>query len=38
MTLHDSRKLPGPDHPIAIEPNPKRVQVRVAGRVIADSR
>jgi uncharacterized protein (DUF427 family) len=38
MTLHDSRKLPGPDHPIAIEPNPKRVQVRFAGRVIADSR
>lgn len=38
MTLHDSRKLPGPDHPITIEPNPRRVQVRFAGRVIADSR
>jgi uncharacterized protein (DUF427 family) len=31
-------KLPGPDHPIAIEPNPKRVVVTVAGRVVADTR
>ena len=31
-------KLPGPDHPIAIEPNPKRLRVTFAGRVIADSR
>jgi len=31
-------KLPGPDHPITIEPNPARVVVSVAGRVIADSR
>jgi uncharacterized protein (DUF427 family) len=31
-------KVPGPDHPITIEPNPKRVVVTVAGRVIADTK
>ncbi|BBK43407.1 hypothetical protein STVA_34270 [Allostella vacuolata] len=31
-------KVPGPDHPIAIEPGPGRVVVTVAGRVVADSR
>jgi uncharacterized protein (DUF427 family) len=31
-------KLPGPDHPIAIEPNPKRVLVSIVGRIIADTR
>jgi uncharacterized protein (DUF427 family) len=31
-------KLPGPDHPITVEPNPARVLVSVAGRVIADTR
>jgi uncharacterized protein (DUF427 family) len=31
-------KVPGPQHPITIEPNPARVVVTVAGRVIADSR
>jgi uncharacterized protein (DUF427 family) len=30
--------VPGPDHPITIEPNPARVTVAVAGRVIADTR
>lgn len=30
-------KVPGPDHPITIEPNPARVVVTVAGRVIADT-
>jgi uncharacterized protein (DUF427 family) len=34
----ESLKLPGPDHPITIEPNPARVTVTVAGRVVADSR
>jgi len=33
-----SIKVPGPDHPITIEPNPSRVIVSVAGRTIADSR
>ena len=33
-----SIKLPGPDHPITIEPNPGRVTVSVAGRIIADTR
>ena len=33
----NATKLPGPDHPIAIEPNPKRVLVSLAGRVIADT-
>ena len=31
-------KVPGPDHPITIEPNAARVRVSVAGRVIADTR
>lgn len=30
-------KLPGPDHPITIAPAEKRVRVRFAGKVIADS-
>ena len=31
-------KVPGPDHPITIEPHPHRIVVTVAGRVIADTR
>ncbi|WP_426227371.1 DUF427 domain-containing protein [Pararhizobium sp. DWP3-4] len=31
-------KLPGPDHPIVITPNPGRVVVRQGGKIIADSR
>ena len=31
-------KVPGPDHPISIKPNPARVIVSVGGRVIADTR
>jgi uncharacterized protein (DUF427 family) len=31
-------KLPSADHPITVEPNPRRVIVSVGGRVIADSR
>ncbi len=31
-------KLPGPDHPITIAYNPKRVQVEYNGHVIADTR
>ena len=31
-------KIPGPDHPISIARNPKRVVVTVAGKVIADTR
>jgi uncharacterized protein (DUF427 family) len=31
-------KTPGPDHPISIEANPSRVVVKVAGKVIADTR
>ena len=30
-------KLPGPDHPITIEPHPGRVVVRAGGRVVADT-
>ncbi len=30
-------KLPGPDHPITIAPNAKRVRVTFAGKIIADS-
>ncbi|MFK2853903.1 DUF427 domain-containing protein [Dyella humi] len=31
-------KIPGPDHPITIERNARRVVVRVASRVVADTR
>jgi uncharacterized protein (DUF427 family) len=31
-------KIPGPNHPITIEPNPGRVIVTLDGRVIADTR
>jgi uncharacterized protein (DUF427 family) len=31
-------KHPGPSHPITIEPNPARIRVSVAGRVVADTR
>jgi uncharacterized protein (DUF427 family) len=30
-------KTPGPDHPITLERNPRRVRVMAAGHVIADS-
>lgn len=30
-------RIPGPDHPITIERNPRRVVVKLAGRTIADS-
>ena len=31
-------KVPGPDHPITIAPNPARIVVTVAGRLVADTR
>jgi uncharacterized protein (DUF427 family) len=31
-------RIPGPDHPITIEPNAHRVVVTVAGHVVADTR
>jgi uncharacterized protein (DUF427 family) len=31
-------KIPGPDHPITITPNPARVVVILAGKTIADTR
>ena len=31
-------KVPGPDHPIAITKNPKRVVVTARGRIIADTK
>jgi uncharacterized protein (DUF427 family) len=30
--------IPGPDHPITVEPNPARVVVTAGGKVIADTR
>lgn len=30
-------KIPGPDHPITVEPNAKRVRVTFNGRVVADT-
>jgi uncharacterized protein (DUF427 family) len=38
MTTTKTVKIPGPDHPITIEPNGKRVIVTLAGKTIADSR
>jgi uncharacterized protein (DUF427 family) len=35
---HKAVKVPGPDHPIAIVPNPRRVVVRLAGRLVAETR
>jgi uncharacterized protein (DUF427 family) len=32
-----SVKIPGPNHPISIEPNPSRVVVKVGGKIIADT-
>ena len=31
-------KIPGPDHPITITPNPNRVIVKAGGQLIADTR
>jgi uncharacterized protein (DUF427 family) len=31
-------KSPGPDHPISVAPNPHRIVVTLAGRVVADTR
>jgi uncharacterized protein (DUF427 family) len=31
-------KIPGLDHPITIEPNAGRIVVKVAGRIVADTR
>jgi len=31
-------KIPGPDHPITVTPNARRVVVKIAGRVVADTR
>jgi uncharacterized protein (DUF427 family) len=31
-------KIPGPDHPITIERNPKRLVVSIGGTIVADSR
>ena len=30
-------KIPGPDHPITIAPNPKRIRVSAGGVVVADT-
>ena len=38
MTTDKPTRVPGPDHPITIEPSPSRIVVSVAGRVIADTR
>ena len=30
-------KIPGPDHPITIAPNPKRVRITAGGKVVAET-
>jgi uncharacterized protein (DUF427 family) len=36
--MSQDMKIPGPDHPIAIEANPRRVRIVCSGRVVADTR
>ena len=36
--MTDMKLLPGPLHPITIEPTPSRVTVSLGGRVVADTR
>jgi uncharacterized protein (DUF427 family) len=38
MNSPRSIKIPGPDHPITVAPNPARVVVTLAGHTIADTR
>ena len=38
MTTDTAQRIPGPDHPITVEPSAERIVVRVAGRTVADSR
>jgi uncharacterized protein (DUF427 family) len=37
-TTKKTIKIPGPDHPITIERNPKRLVVSIGGTIVADSR
>jgi uncharacterized protein (DUF427 family) len=37
MSATQQPRLPGPDHPITIEPHAGRVVVRAGGRVVADT-
>jgi len=38
MNSPRSIKIPGPDHPITVAPNPARVVVTLAGHTVADTR
>lgn len=38
MSTERIPKIPGPDHPISLEPTPGRVVVRLGGQTIADTR
>jgi len=31
-------KIPGPDHPITVEPNTQRIKITFNGRTIADTK
>jgi uncharacterized protein (DUF427 family) len=33
-----SVKIPGPDHPITVAPNPNRIVVRFGGQIVADTK
>lgn len=37
MTGMREARVPGPNHPITLEPNPNRLIVRIAGRIVADT-
>jgi uncharacterized protein (DUF427 family) len=38
MSTQRTPKIPGPDHPIAVEPTPEHVVVRLGGQMVADTR
>lgn len=35
--MNPRMKIPGPDHPITVAPNPKRIRISVGGDVIAET-
>lgn len=35
--MNPRMKIPGPDHPITVTPNPKRVRVSIGGEIIAET-
>ncbi len=38
MSEMPAMRIPGPDHPITVTPDPAHIVIRVAGQVVADTR